>query len=70
MAGEQKSRGADLALAMNQALDYLPSIPPEHLPQIVVVSDFARFRVRNQDTGTEVEFPLADLPRRSMADDR
>jgi len=26
MAGEQKSRGANLDLAMDQALDYLPSI--------------------------------------------
>jgi len=57
MAGEQKSRGADLGKAMEQALDYLPSIPPEHLPRLVVVSDFARFKVRNQLTGEEVEFP-------------
>jgi hypothetical protein len=64
MAGEQKSRGADLGRAMEQALDYLPSIPPEHLPRLVVVSDFARFKVRNQLTGEEVEFPTTDLPTR------
>lgn len=64
MAGEQKSAGADLDRAMQQALDYLPSIPAEHLPRLVVVSDFARFKVRNQLTGEEVDFPIADLPAR------
>lgn len=63
MAGEQKSRGADLDLAMEQALDYLPSIPPEHLPTLVVVCDFGRFRVRNQVTGETIEFPIEELPR-------
>jgi hypothetical protein len=61
MAGEHKSRGADLSAAMEQALDYLPSIPAEHLPRLVVVSDFARFRVRNQVTGDETEFAIQDL---------
>ncbi len=63
MAGEQKSRGADLDAAMDQALDYLPSIPPEHLPILVVVCDFARFRVRNQVTGETIDFPIEELPR-------
>lgn len=63
MAGEQKSRGADLDLAMDQALDYLPSIPPEHLPTLVVVCDFGRFRVRNQVTGETIDFPIEELPR-------
>jgi hypothetical protein len=48
MVGEHKSRGADLDAAMDQALDYLPEIPAEHIPRIVVVSDFARLRIRNQ----------------------
>jgi hypothetical protein len=63
MAGEQKSRGADLDAAMDQALDYLPSIPPEHLPTLVVVCDFGRFRVRNQVTGETIDFPIEELPR-------
>lgn len=63
MAGEQKSRGADLDAAMDQALDYLPSIPPEHLPTLVVVCDFGRFRVRNQVTGETIDLPIEELPR-------
>ncbi len=63
MAGEQKSRGADLDAAMDQALDYLPSMPPEHLPTLVVVCDFGRFRVRNQVTGETIDFPIEELPR-------
>ncbi|SFF35027.1 Type II restriction/modification system, DNA methylase subunit YeeA [Blastococcus tunisiensis] len=64
VAAEHKSRGSDLTAAMEQALDYLPAIPAEHLPRLVVVSDFARFRVRNQLNGEEVEFSLEDLPAR------
>jgi len=62
VAAEHKSRGSNLTAAMDQALDYLPAIPAEHLPRLVVVSDFARFRVRNQLNGEEVEFPLEELP--------
>lgn len=61
VAAEHKSRGSDLTVAMDQAMDYLPTIPPEHLPRLVVVSDFARFRVRNHLTGEQVEFPITDL---------
>lgn len=64
LAAEHKSAGANLGKAMQQALDYLPSIPAEHLPALVVVCDFRRFVVRNLDTGDETTFSLTELPLR------
>lgn len=64
IAAEHKSRGSDLDAALDQALDYLPSIPDEHWPRLIVVSDFGRFRVKNQLTGEIDEFALQDLPMR------
>jgi hypothetical protein len=61
VAAQHKSSGSDLDKALDQALDYLPTIPPGHLPRLVGVSDFARFRVRNQLTGEEIEFPSTNL---------
>jgi hypothetical protein len=58
---EHKSRGKDLDRAMDQAMDYLSGIAERDLPQIVVVCDFARFRVRQLATGEMDEFLLADL---------
>ena len=58
---EQKSRGKDLNSAFDQALDYFPGIAERDLPQIVIVCDFARFRVLRLATGERFEFNLADL---------
>jgi hypothetical protein len=58
---EQKSRGKDLDKALSQALEYFPGIPERDLPQIVIVCDFARFRVHKLDTGETTEFLLKDL---------
>jgi hypothetical protein len=58
---EHKSRGKDLDLAFQQALDYFPGLPERDLPQIIMVCDFARFRVHRLYTGETVEFALKDL---------
>ncbi len=46
---EHKSRGKDLNKAYTQALDYFPGIKERDLPQYVLVSDFARFRLYDLD---------------------
>ena len=48
---EQKSRGKDLNKALSQALEYFPGIAERDLPQIVIVCDFARFRVHKLASG-------------------
>ena len=62
---EHKSRGKSLDLAFQQALDYFPGLPERDLPQIIIVCDFARFRVHRLGTGGKngetVEFALKDL---------
>ena len=62
---EHKSRGKDLDRAFQQALDYFPGLPERDLPQIIIVCDFARFRVHRLGTGGKdgetVEFALQDL---------
>lgn len=58
---EQKSRGKDLDRAYAQATDYFPGIKERDLPRYVLVSDFARFRLYDLETGQTTEFPLRDL---------
>src|SRR5574343_1918745 len=58
---EQKSRGKSLDAAFAQALDYFPGILDRDLPQIIIVCDFARFRVHRLATGETVEFALKEL---------
>ena len=62
---EHKSRGKDLDRAFQQALDYFPGLPERDLPQLIVVCDFARFRVHRLATqgkeGETIEFALQDL---------
>ena len=62
---EHKSRGKDLDRAFQQALDYFPGLPERDLPQIIIVCDFARFRVHRLATGGKdgetIEFALKDL---------
>jgi hypothetical protein len=58
---EQKSRGKNLDVALTQALSYFPGIVERDLPQIVIVCDFARFRVHRLASGETIEFALKDL---------
>ena len=62
---EHKSRGKDLDRAFQQALDYFPGLPERDLPQLLIVCDFARFRVHRLAThgkdGETIEFALKDL---------
>ena len=62
---EHKSRGKDLDGAFQQALDYFPGLPERDLPQLIIVCDFARFRVHRLAShgkdGETVEFALKDL---------
>lgn len=59
---EHKSRGKDLGAAMTQAIDYLDGVTETDLPELVVVSDFERFVVRNLDSGDEFDFSLDEFP--------
>ena len=58
---EHKSRGKNLDRAMDQAFGYLSGIPERDLPQIIVVCDFAQFRVRHLTSGETHEFALPEL---------
>lgn len=61
MIAEHKSKGKNLDSAYTQATDYFPGLKDNELPRYIIVSDFARFRLRNLDTGEEAEFLLSDL---------
>tara|TARA_R110000772_G_scaffold58393_4_gene132238 strand:+ start:21358 stop:24123 length:2766 start_codon:yes stop_codon:yes gene_type:complete len=63
LLAEHKSRGKNLDSAYDQATDYFPGLSDKELPRYIIVSDFARFRVRNLDTDESHEFDLADLPK-------
>ena len=58
---EQKSHGKNLDAALTQALSYFPGIAERDLPQIIIVCDFARFRVHRLTTGETIEFAIKDL---------
>ena len=58
---EHKSRGKNLDLALQQALDYFPGLAERDLPQIVIVCDFARFRVYDLAIRQTTEFALHEL---------
>lgn len=62
LIAEHKSRGKNLDSAFTQATDYFPGLKDNELPRYIIVSDFARIRLRNLDSGEEVEFAITELP--------
>jgi hypothetical protein len=61
---EHKSRGEDLDAAGIQARDYFDGLRDADLPRHVIVSDFARIRLHDVETGVQTEFALRELPRK------
>ncbi len=62
---EHKSRGQNLDKATSQAFDYLTNIDDEDLPQFVLISDFALFRLYDLENDKEYDFPIEELPDRT-----
>lgn len=61
LIAEHKSLGRDLDSAYKQALEYFEGLAERDLPRYVIVSDFARIRLYDLDTGAQNEFSLKDL---------
>ncbi|HEY8661190.1 MAG TPA: DNA methyltransferase [Hanamia sp.] len=58
---EHKSKGRSLDKAHGQVLDYFDGIPDKQLPQYILVSDFAHFRLYDLDNETVHDFPIEKL---------
>ncbi|MGL4484109.1 MAG: class I SAM-dependent DNA methyltransferase, partial [Anaerovoracaceae bacterium] len=67
---EMKTIGKDLDKAYIQLKDYALNLENEIIPQLLVVSDFARIILRNRKTKQKIDFPLKDLKKhvRKFAD--
>lgn len=59
---EHKSAGENLDKAEQQARDYLISLETAKRPPVIILSDFANFRIVEVLAGKSVEFALSDLP--------
>jgi hypothetical protein len=59
---EHKSAGENLDKAELQARGYLKSLPPGYRPGIIIVSDFANFRLIDEKLNRTHQFTLAELP--------
>ena len=62
---EHKSAGKDLDAAFEQAMGYVEEIRrhnPKDVPRHIIVSDFATMKLYDLKDGTNVFFPLSDLP--------
>ncbi len=60
LLAEHKSLGKDFTTALAQADAY--ELEDHEQPRLTVVCDFARFLVRDNHTGRQTEFALADFP--------
>lgn len=62
---EHKSAGKDLDAAFEQAMGYVEEIRrhnPDDVPRHIIVSDFATMKLYDLKDGTNVFFPLSELP--------
>lgn len=59
---EHKSAGRNLDEAETQARHYLELLAPALRPPVIILSDFARLRLIDVIAGTNIEFPLSELP--------
>lgn len=59
---EHKSAGESLDKAEQQARDYLISLDAAKRPPVIILSDFANFRIIEVLAGKSVEFEIGDLP--------
>ena len=60
---EHKSAGESLDKAEEQARNYLISLEAAKRPPVIILSDFANFRIIEVLAGQSVDFALSDLPR-------
>lgn len=58
---EHKSLGKDLEAAFEQATDYFAGLKDFELPKYILVSDFAKFRLYDLDSGDVHQFPINEL---------
>lgn len=67
LIAEHKSTGKDLDKASTQAFEYLHGLSESELPQYIIVSDFARFKLYNLTASPteEIEFTLEDFPKQT-----
>lgn len=61
IAFEMKSSGKDLKNAYEQLKEYVVHLPPEEMPELLLVSDFANFHLYERTSGKKVSFKLEDL---------
>ncbi|CAN5725812.1 hypothetical protein BH24ACI2_BH24ACI2_01250 [soil metagenome] len=59
---EHKSLGKSFDKASSQVFEYLENLPENDLPELVLISDFARVHLFDLETNEGIEFALEELP--------